>query len=321
VDVELEVVVVDDASTDETPAVLAHADDPRLRVIRLETNVGVTRARNIGLEAASGKWVAFLDDDDIWAPRKLRWQLDAAGQCGEDVFVYGGAVTIDDSFGIIRYGTPPDPESLATKLLVSNVIPGGCSNVIARTALARRVGGFDERLSQLGDRDLWIRMAHAGKAIACQSIVVAYRSHLGNMRYQRPADGIVELEYLMVKHRELRHRHGVVAGRGRRAGYRYFARGQRGAGNRWQAARIFAHLGMRERAPTDFARALGALMLGRGKSDPRGRSRRRARWATAREIEWLRDRSAEELAWLRTLTLQESDGERRGDVLVSATSK
>jgi glycosyltransferase involved in cell wall biosynthesis len=318
VDVDLEVIVVDDASTDDTPDVLAAVDDPRLHVIRFATHSGVTRARNAGLGAARGSWVAFLDDDDIWAPWKLRWQLDAAGQSTANAFVYGAAVTIDDSHGIIRYGTPPDPATLATSLLVSNVIPGGCSNVIARTTLAQRLGGFDERLSQLGDRDLWIRMAHAGEPIACPYIVVAYRSHLGNMRYQRPADGIEELEYLMEKHRELRQEHGIVAGRGRRAGYRYFARGQRGAGHRLQAARIFAHLGIKERGLSDLARAVGALVLGRGTSDPRGRSRRRARWATTSEIEWLRARSPQELEWLHTLTLRGVDGEPRTDAPLSA---
>src|SRR5437016_410265 len=147
-DVELEVIVVDDASTDDTPELLAELEDERLRVIRLDARHGVARARNIGIEEGRGKWLAFLDDDDIWAPRKLSWQLDAAGE-GGDAFVYGAAVTIDESHTVVRYGRPPDPKRLRTALLASNVIPGGCSNVIAQTTLVRRVGGFDERLSHL----------------------------------------------------------------------------------------------------------------------------------------------------------------------------
>src|SRR2546427_7128355 len=85
-DVEVEVVVVDDASTDETPDLIADLADERVRVLRLSTRHGVARARNIGIAEARGGWLAFLDDDDIWGPRKLRWQLDAA-QGDEDTFV------------------------------------------------------------------------------------------------------------------------------------------------------------------------------------------------------------------------------------------
>ena len=72
-DVEVEVVVVDDASTDDTQKVLADLADERLEVVRLSSRQGVSRARNIGIAAAGAGWLAFLDDDDIWAPRKLRW--------------------------------------------------------------------------------------------------------------------------------------------------------------------------------------------------------------------------------------------------------
>src|SRR5690349_9916448 len=71
-DVDLEVVVVDEASS---PPVGASAD-PRVRVLRHDEPQGVARARNAGLSAAQGAWVAFCDDDDLWGPEKLRRQLD-----------------------------------------------------------------------------------------------------------------------------------------------------------------------------------------------------------------------------------------------------
>ena len=71
-DVDLEVLVIDDCSSDGTPARLGAIADPRLRVLRQETNQGVARARNRAIEAAQGEWVAFLDDDDFWAPTCLR---------------------------------------------------------------------------------------------------------------------------------------------------------------------------------------------------------------------------------------------------------
>ena len=75
--VALEVVVVDDGSATAAP-VVPPFDDPRVRIARNDRSLGVAGARNRGIEAARGEWIAFLDDDDVWAPAKLRRQLDAA---------------------------------------------------------------------------------------------------------------------------------------------------------------------------------------------------------------------------------------------------
>src|SRR5215211_487544 len=102
--VAVEVVVVDDASTDETPQRLEAIEDRRLRVLRNEVNRGI--------EAARGPWVAFLDDDDLWAPGKLRAQLAAPGAQAA-VLVYAGAVAVDAGRRIQRVlPAPTDGEAL-----------------------------------------------------------------------------------------------------------------------------------------------------------------------------------------------------------------
>ena len=76
---ELEVIVIVDGPDEDTVRVLSEIGDPRLRVIPLEQSVGGAEARNVGARAASGHWVALLDDDDEWLPRKIEKQLEAAG--------------------------------------------------------------------------------------------------------------------------------------------------------------------------------------------------------------------------------------------------
>src|SRR5918993_498800 len=91
--VELEVIVVDEGSTDNTPEMLAALDDPRVRVLRHDVPRGLSAARNRGADEARGEWVAFVDDDDLWAPEKLVSQLDAARAMARD-WAYTGSVTI-----------------------------------------------------------------------------------------------------------------------------------------------------------------------------------------------------------------------------------
>src|ERR1044071_8329951 len=90
----LEVMVVDDGSVDANGAVAAAAD-PRVRVIRNQEPTGVSVARNRGIAAARGVWIAFCDDDDLWAPNKLQQQLNAADRAGAN-WAYAGDVNVDD---------------------------------------------------------------------------------------------------------------------------------------------------------------------------------------------------------------------------------
>lgn len=78
----LEVIVVIDGEDARAQTALRAVSDPRLRIVALSVNVGGSEARNIGVRAARGRWIAFLDDDDEWFPRKLSLQLEAARQSG-----------------------------------------------------------------------------------------------------------------------------------------------------------------------------------------------------------------------------------------------
>lgn len=273
--VELEVVVVDDGSRDETPEGLARlaAADRRVRFLRHDRSHGVAAARNAGVAAAQGTWVAFLDDDDVWSPRKLALQLGAAERNGA-VWVYSGAIAVDERGRPLYEYYFPEPALVARQLLTSAVVPAGASNVVARTDDVRRLGGFDEHLSMLADWDLWIRLAEAATPTALREVLVAVLFHSSSGHAVN--DQADELEQLILKHAACtppRRLDVDVLGHGR-----WIASEHSRAGMHRRAAWLYARDAFRFRSPTNLARAADAL-LGKRLSRaaiPRGRREARA---------------------------------------------
>ncbi len=179
-EVDLEVIVVDEASTDSTPALLGTVTDPRVHVIRNDAPRGVSSARNQAAAVAGGEWLAFIDDDDLWAPDKLVRQLQAARDTGRH-WVYTGSVSITERGAVIGGEAPPPPEIIVTALRRYNAIPGGGSNVIVHGLTMKHAGLFDTRLrNYCEDWELWIRLARVeSPAWVCRPLV-AYRVHGSN---------------------------------------------------------------------------------------------------------------------------------------------
>jgi glycosyltransferase involved in cell wall biosynthesis len=225
--VELEVVIVDDASTDDTPAVLARLSDPRIRLQRLNERRGAAAARNEGIALARAPWVAFLDDDDLWAPLKLRRQLDALKAGGAE-WAYSAAVVVDGNRTPSYLWRAPPPESILLQLLRLNVVPAGASGVIVSTALARSVGGFDSSFDHLADWDLWIRLAAESTAAACPDVLTAYRIHGEGQLSNQGSPILDEVDILAGKHRALAEQQGVSIDRASLESYvaKRFNRGQ-----------------------------------------------------------------------------------------------
>jgi glycosyltransferase involved in cell wall biosynthesis len=274
VGVDLEVVVVDDASSDGTPERLAALGDPRLKVIANEVNVGVSRARNIGIDAARGTWIAFLDDDDFWGPGKLEAHLARAESEGAE-WVYGAMVFIDPHGEPTRIGRVPTPADLARQLLVDNVI-GGPSSVAVKARLLERTGGFDERLSILADWDLWLRLNEVARPAACHEPLVGYMHHAENMQLVQMNGLPDELRYLAAKH----------PGADRHFGRKQLLEGRalenRLARRRLAAAALYLRAAAEFGARRNVSRALGAL------AGDRVRTRlSRRRPLPRREIAWV----------------------------------
>ena len=178
-DVEFEVIVVDEASTDDTPSFLAALDDRRLRTVRHDMPKGVAAARNRGGIEARGEWIAYLDDDDLWAPDKLAAQLQAAESVGRD-WAYSGAVNIIDNCKIVHGSPPLSPDDVVAALPRYDAIPGGGSNVLVRRTTWRRAGFFDTRLRNTEDWEMWIRLSKLGRPACVSRPLVARRLHRSN---------------------------------------------------------------------------------------------------------------------------------------------
>ena len=196
--VEVRVVVVDDGGA--VPAEQALPDDTRIQVHRNEASCGVSAARNAGLDHVESSWVAFLDDDDLWAAHKLRRQLAAARDTGH-LWACSGAVnfTADEILDLVD---PPASDDLAHTMLRGNYVPGGGSNVLVRTDLVRDVAGFDTSLSSLADWDCWIRLAQRSPVARVPHPDVGYRVHADGMGVDVRRQEL-ELAYLQDKYAAL----------------------------------------------------------------------------------------------------------------------
>lgn len=230
--VDLEIVVVDDGSTDSTPRVIARAADKRIRYIRNDAATGMCASRNRGIGAAQGDWIAFLDDDDLWAPEKLVRQIAAAKDAGAS-WAYAGDVNVDARLSILSGGPPPDPDSVIALLPRWNPLASGASNVIVRADTLATVGGFDPALRRTGDWDLWIRMARTGRPACVREPLVAYRFHSDNIAAD-PGDMVDEA-------RRLAARYGIpvdLAAMHRRAAWNALRAGRRTVALRHYASAI-----------------------------------------------------------------------------------
>ena len=257
-DVELEVIVIDDGSIDGTAERVARLGDSRVRVHRLARSAGVSSARNAGIWIARGEWLAFLDDDDVWSPHKLRAQIDAASATGAG-FAYSAAVVTDEDRRVIDFQPSPDLETLARELPRENVVPGGCSNVVARRELVDRLGGFDLRLAIFADWDLWLRLSRITNAVPCTDVHVGYLQHARGMVVSDADRLLDELDYLAAKHGDPATGRSAVDGL---AAMRWAVYANKRAGHRSRAAGFAFRGGIRYRSRPDVVR--GFLVLARG---------------------------------------------------------
>ncbi|MDQ7988363.1 MAG: glycosyltransferase [Candidatus Dactylopiibacterium sp.] len=162
--VPAEIIVVDDASTDLTPALMLEQTHPRVRYVRLRQNGGAPRARNTGTRLARGRWIAFLDADDEWLPHKLERQLDAMTSAGDPGFCVSNLLARNDAGEEHTWNTHEPPHA-AENLSHFLMVEGGAlqtSTLLVRRDLAL-AHPFAEDLQKHQDWDLMLRLAASGQ--------------------------------------------------------------------------------------------------------------------------------------------------------------
>lgn len=176
---DVELIIVDDGSTDETSAVVAGYGSAA-RYIR-QANAGVSAARNRGIAEARGKYVAFLDADDTWLPGKLERQLKALRDQPDRQLCYSAFTVVDADLRPINDRHSVRAGTALEDLLLNGNVVGSICTVVCHRRLLEVAGGFDPALSQCADWDMWVRLARLTEFVYLDEPLVTYRQHASNM--------------------------------------------------------------------------------------------------------------------------------------------
>lgn len=173
---DLEIIVINDGSTDNTGEIVKSIPDDRIRYICCETNRGAGAARNEGMKAAEGSYIAFLDSDDEWLPEKIEKQIALMESLPEDwsICLTGGYITKNEcANGVFR----PDPNLNGNvfRLYALGRIPFLTPTIIIRRICTDRAGLFDERLWRGQDCEFFLRILKLYKlAVIPEALVIVH---------------------------------------------------------------------------------------------------------------------------------------------------
>jgi len=196
----VEIIVVDDGSTDATQSILKSFGEKITWT--WQKNSGTPAARNVGVRMSQGKYIALLDCDDLWLPDKIRMQLEAFERYPEAVLVWGGAVRSNKGWTNEKNDQEYHKERKfldLKELLIHNRIAALAA--MFRRDVAISIDGFDEALLHCDDWDMWIRLAQLGSMVYVDQTLGIYRVHEKQMTKKSYNLSLGELS-VVKKHRD-----------------------------------------------------------------------------------------------------------------------
>lgn len=196
---DFELIVVDDASTDHTQTAVEQFQDSRIRYLPHQHNAGVCAARNTGLAAAQGHYIAFLDSDDEWLSDKLEKQVIRFERAPNQVgVIYTWLQIIDEQGNIQKLRQPTAQGSLQQDLIYDNFI-GTPSTLMVKSEYIEKTSGFDIRLRCCEDWDMWLQLARYCEFDLIAEPLVQYRNHGEKGRGSTNSYAVVEGHLIFLK--------------------------------------------------------------------------------------------------------------------------
>ncbi|KAB2837030.1 MAG: glycosyltransferase [Candidatus Brocadia sp.] len=191
-----EIIVIDDGSTDNTKEVLQPVMQ-RIKYVQLEQNKGSPVVRNIGIQAAQGEYVAFLDADDVWLPEKLQTDRECFDKHPDVGMVYSKHINIDEK-GVVFHGAMkkrlPCGKIFVQLFSEQNFII--TSSVVVRKAVFETTGLFDEQLVNCQDWDMWLRIAFYFQIAGIDKPLIKYRHNPYSLSKNR--DNVLKYQKLVI---------------------------------------------------------------------------------------------------------------------------
>lgn len=183
-----ELIVWDDRSTDSSAEIVHSYADPRLRYFLSPELTTLGRARQAALDHARGEWVAYLDQDDIWEPQKLRRQVELGSADPRVGLVYGRTLSFDDSGRQRDFDYKHEYEALPEGDIFERLFIDACfiamSAILFRRSALQRLGEVPSAIRTIPDYYMLLGIAQHHEARAVESVICHYRWHANNMTFR-----------------------------------------------------------------------------------------------------------------------------------------